>query len=371
MNLVGNAVKFSPNGGKIELEARQTGNMVRVNVRDNGPGIPKEEQQRIFDAFYRLRKSGEGVEGTGLGLAITESLIKLQGGTLGLESEPGKGSCFYFSLPVAVLRERRVQAEKAIRKTNTTPKILVIEDDATTVHLIESQLTSSGYEVFSCDDPERAVERAAELQPQAITLDLLMKPKSGWEILLQLKRDPRTNTIPVIVVTIIDHPSGGTILGADEYLIKPVDKATLLGTIQRCLERRGFSRPALPILVVEDDAPTREIVVALLTARGYTAVTAADGASARAQVAAELPELVILDLMLPKVSGFELLAEWRANPRTGELPVFVLTNKELTKDEKKYLHAHAESLFQKQRPWREDLVRQIERVAAKTEVIKA
>src|SRR5256885_12312330 len=116
MNLVGNAIKFTPEGGGIEIAAQQAGREVQVKVRDNGPGIPKEEQARIFDAFYRLRKSGEGVEGTGLGLAITESLVKLQGGTLGLESESGHGSCFYFSLPLAVLRERRVETEKIAKK---------------------------------------------------------------------------------------------------------------------------------------------------------------------------------------------------------------------------------------------------------------
>jgi len=186
-----------------------------------------------------------------------------------------------------------------------------------------------------------------------------------------LKHDARTARIPVIVVTIVDHPSMGTTLGADEYLIKPVDKATLLAALERCLERRGPARPSPPILVVEDDDPTREVIVALLTAQGYTVAAAADGIAARAQVAAALPELVILDLMLPGVSGFDLLAEWRAHPRTAELPVFVLSNKELTQAEKKYLHAHAESLFHKQQPWQEALVRQIQRVTAKVECVKA
>src|SRR5882724_11683951 len=124
MNLVGNAIKFTPEGGRIELEAQQVESEVQVKVRDNGPGIPKEEQKRIFDAFYRLRKSGEGTEGTGLGLAITESLVKLQGGSLGLESEPGKGSCFYFSLPMAkAVREARPPVAKVVRKAAATPRI--------------------------------------------------------------------------------------------------------------------------------------------------------------------------------------------------------------------------------------------------------
>jgi signal transduction histidine kinase/DNA-binding response OmpR family regulator len=249
MNLVGNAIKFTPEGSSIEITAQQADREVQVKVRDNGPGIPREEQKRIFDAFYRLRKSGEGAEGTGLGLAITESLVKLQGGSLGLESEPGHGSCFYFSLPVATaVREPRAQVAKVAQKPAKAPKILIIEDDATTVQLIESQLTSSGYQVVSCDQPERAVEMAAEVQPQAITLDLLMKPTSGWEILLHLKQDPRTTSIPVVVVTVVDNPGTGAALGADEYLVKPVDKATLLAAVERSLERPSslFSLAAGP-----------------------------------------------------------------------------------------------------------------------------
>jgi anti-sigma regulatory factor (Ser/Thr protein kinase) len=184
MNLVGNAIKFTAQNGHIELHAQQDGNQVQVKVRDDGPGIPQEEQKRIFDAFYRLRKSGEAVEGTGLGLAITESLVKLQGGTLSLESAPGKGSCFYFSLPIgAAVSEPSKSWVEATRKGSERAKILIIEDDRTAIQLIESQLTSSGYEAYSCNQPDQALQAAAELQPQAITLDLLMKPTSAWEIL--------------------------------------------------------------------------------------------------------------------------------------------------------------------------------------------
>src|SRR5216684_6027118 len=371
MNLAGNAIKFTPEGGRIELAAHQVDDEVQVKVRDNGPGIPPEEQKRIFEAFYRLRKSGEGVEGTGLGLAITESLVKLQGGSLGLESEPGHGSCFYFSLPIAkASQEARPRVAKPVRKASKTPKILVIEDDRMAAHLLESYLTSSGYDVVCCDQPERALEIAADLQPQAITLDLLMKPTSGWEILLQLKHDPRTAGIPVIVVTIVDQPTAGAAIGADEYLIKPVDKATLLAAVARCLEGPESSTLTRPILVVEDDAPTREMIADLLKTKGYAVTTAADGASARAQVAASLPALVILDLMLPRVNGFELLAEWRAEPRSAELPVFVLTSKDLTAQEKSYLRANTQSLFHKQESWQGILLKQLQRAVGKPQAVK-
>jgi CheY-like chemotaxis protein len=189
---------------------------------------------------------------------------------------------------------------------------------------------------------------AAEFQPDAITLDLLRKPIHGLEVLQRLKDDPLTSKIPVIVVTIADQPTVGSAVCADEYLLKPVDKATLLAAVERCLHSRGRAAPTRAILVVEDDVSTREMIVELLTVHGYAVNTAGDGAEARASVARSLPELVILDLVLPKMSGFDLLAEWRANPRTAEVSVFVLTSKDLSKEEEKYVRMHAESLFQKQ-----------------------
>ena len=189
-----------------------------------------------------------------------------------------------------------------------------------------------------------------------------MRPKNGWEILIQLKQDPRTRQIPLIVVSIVDQPSMGALLGADEYLVKPVDKLTLLGAIARHVRSHPKPKPGRPILVVEDDAPTREFIAEMLSKHGFAVATAADGAQARAQVAASLPELVILDMMLPEVSGFELLSEWRSSMRTAGLPVFVLTSKDLTHDEQLYLRTHAEALLRKQEPWPDALVKQIERV---------
>jgi PAS domain S-box-containing protein len=363
MNLVANAIKFTPESGRIELAARQVEDQVRMEVRDNGPGIPPDQQQRIFEAFVRLTHTGTATEGTGLGLAITSRLVELHGSKLAIESQPGAGTCFYFSLPlIAIARDQPAQTSMPMPRARQAPRILIIEDNEMTGQLIQSQLTSSGYETLKCTQPERAVGIAAEHQPDAITLDLLMQPVHGLEVLLQLKNDRRTSKIPVIVVTIVDQPGVGSALGADEYLIKPVDKATLLAAVERCLRSRGGAAPARSILVVEDDVSTLEMIVELLKAHGYAVSTATDGAQARASVVQSLPELVILDLVLPKMSGFELLAEWRSNPRTADLSVFVLTSKDLTKEEEKYIHAHAESLFRKQNSWREPLIKQLERV---------
>ena len=372
MNLLGNAIKFTPNGGRIELAARVDGGRVRMEVSDNGPGIPPEEQRRIFEAFYRLRESGKKTEGTGLGLAITQRLVELHGAELSLKSQVGQGSRFYFSLP-ATASAREPLARKTVPASRSvdSPRILVIEDDRVTAQLIQWQLTSAGYQVTLCEEPKDALDVAAHLQPSAITLDIVMKPKNGWEVLAQLKRDPRTAQIPMIVVSIIDQPSMGALLGADEYLVKPVDKSTLLRAIARHVNSRRTVESARPILVVEDDAPTREFIAEMLGAQGYAVATASDGAQARAQVAASLPELVILDMMLPEVSGFELLGEWRASVRTAGLPVFVLTSKDLSQEEQSYLRTHSEALFRKQQPWHDALVKQLARVMASRVAEKA
>jgi PAS domain S-box-containing protein len=365
MNLLGNAIKFTPEAGKIELRARDLGELIRVEVSDSGPGIPAEEQQKIFEAFHRLQQSEKSSEGTGLGLAITRRLVELQGGQLGVESEPGSGSCFYFTLPlVPTVVPNEVQTVAAQSHTDRPARILVIEDDLAAAHLLESQLTSAGYDVVVCEQPSRAVDFAAQIQPSAVTLDIVMKPINGWELLANLKSDPRTARIPVIVVSVVDQPSTGALLGADEYIVKPVEKALLLSALERCLRRSAGTGGKPRILVVEDDAPTREFIAEFLSQHGYVMSAAVDGVDARAHVAASLPSLVILDLILPQVSGFELLSEWRRNSRTADLPVFVLTSKDLSLEEKAYLHANAGALFSKTEPWHDGLLRQVRRAVA-------
>ena len=359
MNLIGNAIKFTPDGGTIELAARKIGDLVRLEVRDSGPGIPSEEQKRIFEAFYRLTQNAKAAEGSGLGLAITQRLVELHGGQLGLESQPGMGSCFYFNLPLAPSVEPREELPLGDKPgQSSTARILVVEDDRTAALLLETQLISAGYQVILCTEPRRAVEMAAELQPSAVTMDIVMKPVNGWQILTALKSDRRTAQIPVIVVTIVDQPSTGALLGADEYVVKPVEKLVLLSAVDRCL-RRSARSGAPSILVVEDHPPTREFIAESLMHRGYLVEIAVDGAAARNRVARGLPHLVILDLVLPDVSGFELLAEWRSNPSTAELTVFVLTSKDLTQTEKEYLQSNSAALLRKSEHWQDVLFQQL------------
>jgi signal transduction histidine kinase/DNA-binding response OmpR family regulator len=371
MNLIGNAVKFTPDGGTIELAAKRIDDHVRLEVRDSGPGIPPHEQKRIFEAFYRLTQNTKAAEGSGLGLAITQRLVELHGGKLGLESEPGTGSCFFFTLPLVPSVEPRREIETADEHVRrSVAKVLVVEDDRTAATLLETQLASAGYEVILCTEPARAVEMAAELQPSAVTTDIVMKPINGWQILTALKSDRRTAQIPVIVVTIVDQPSTGALLGADEYVVKPVEKLVLLSAVDRCLRRSSRSGQS-SILVVEDHPATREFIAESLMHRGYLVEIAADGAAARSRIARGLPGLVILDLILPDVSGFDLLAEWRANPSTAELAVFVLTSKDLTQAEREYLESNSAALLRKSGRWQDVLFQQLKHVVPPELVTKS
>jgi signal transduction histidine kinase/DNA-binding response OmpR family regulator len=364
MNLLGNAIKFTPKGGRIELTARQSGGDVRIDVRDSGPGIPPQEKQRIFEAFHRIRNSEKTTEGTGLGLAITRRLVELHGGTLDVESEPGAGSCFFFTLPGACCsKSEKSQGKETASEAKPQARVLVIEDDPSAADLLDSQLSSAGFEVTVCSQPQKAVEAAAELQPAIITLDVVMLPVNGWDVLTKLKSDPRTADIRVIMVTVMDQRSTGTLLGADEYIVKPVDKSILLAAVERCLNRAGREGSGRSILVVDDDQATSEFIVDLLSSSGYAVASAADGTQARASVQASTPDLVILDLMLPGISGFELIGDWRKNAATADLPIFVLSNKDLTAEENEYLRANTGALFSKQEQWREELIRHIQRVA--------
>ena len=364
-NLVANAIKFTPDGGRITLAAEKARDRLTISVRDTGPGISTSDHKKIFEGFYRSRENGRAIEGSGLGLAITQRLVALHHSKLELQSEPGSGSRFYFTLPLIPHFSREATPGSLPGTSAFHPgKILVVEDDPGSADLIQSHLTSSGYEVVVCKDSQFAVAMAAELQPGAITLDILMTPVTGWDLLVKLRNDPRTGEIPIVVVTIVDQRSLGTTLGADEYLVKPVERASLLAAVDRCMRSRRCSTAPNDVLVVEDDTQTREVLSEMLAQQGYQVSTAEDGAQARDKIARALPALVILDLILPKVSGFELLSEWHSAQRTAAMPVFILTNKDLSSEEESYLRAHAESLVKKQVYWKDTLLVQIRRVLA-------
>jgi PAS domain S-box-containing protein len=242
MNLVGNAIKFMPEGGRISVSAvKSSADRAQVTVADTGPGIEPAEQERIFESFYR-GKQARRKEGSGLGLAISRSLVEAHGGQFGLESEVNRGSRFFFTLPLGQLVRAAPEPELVEVSRGV---ILVVEDNNRSALLIEQQLASGGYRPVHCDDPQSAVETAVAVQPLAITLDILMGPVNGWQVLARLKEDERTRDIPVILMTVVDQRPMGSLLGAAEYLVKPVERDVLLKTVERCIARRSANGSAV------------------------------------------------------------------------------------------------------------------------------
>jgi len=280
LNLLGNAVKFTPGGGKIWVEAVERRGRLTVSVSDTGLGIPIEEQEAVFEAFHQAGATTKGIkEGTGLGLAIARRLVEEHGGRIWVESEPGKGARLSFTMPAGRASAEDAPPEDAGGKGAGAPRahpmVLVVDDEATARELLASWLEPEGYQLIMAGSSADALAKAAEHVPDAITLNMLMPGKRGWDTLYELKKTAVTAGIPVIVVTVVDEPKIGLALGAAEYLVKPVEKELLLETVRRHIGP-GSNGPAKSLLV-DDDAGTRALLREMLELDGYTAVPAAIG----------------------------------------------------------------------------------------------
>ena len=254
-NLLSNAVKFTPDKGKVGITAKKTNNAVQVSVWDTGIGIAAEDQQRIFEEFQQVGKGlAEKTEGTGLGLTLSKKFAELHGGTIWVNSTPGRGSTFTFTLPVAEAVDHTplpVRQQETVTEAQEAPSadslVLVIEDDAKAAELLRLYLSEAGYSVALAHDGTEGLEKVKRLRPSAVILDVLLPKVDGWAFLTQLKADPMTRDVPVIVTSIVDQKSKGFALGAAQYLVKPVHKEDLLRELGalRIWERPGNSRRAV------------------------------------------------------------------------------------------------------------------------------
>jgi PAS domain S-box-containing protein len=362
-NLISNAVKFTPDGGKVWVEGTERRGRLTISVSDTGLGIPLEEQEAIFDAFHQVGTTTKGVkEGTGLGLAITKRLVEEHGGRIWVESEPGKGAKLSFTLsagtdPGGSAEESSTIGESACSRKR--PIVLVVDDEAPARELLASWLEPEGYEVLTADSGDQALAKAADLQPDAITLNMLTPGKGGWDALYALKKTPVTASIPIIVVTVVDEPKIGLALGAAEYLVKPVDKDVLLDTVRRYIGP-GSNGPA-KVLVVDDEGATRELLKEMLESDGYMAVPANNGKDALEVLGQVSVNAILLDLIMPEMDGFEMLLRMKDEPGLRNIPVLVLTAKELTDNEIQMLRRETIGLFQKGREWKKELLAELRR----------
>ncbi len=365
-NLLSNAAKFSENGTiTVEIERQPAGDSGRMvfTVRDTGIGMTPGQLARLFQAFSQAdnsttRKYG----GPGLGLAISKKFCLMMGGDISVESEYGKGTAFVFWLPVDVVPEETPAAPEAMapaKNPGGRPIVLVIDDDASVRDLLQRTLGKEGYEVRVAADGMSGLELARQATPQVIVLDVMMPGMDGWTVLSHLKNDPVLHSVPVILATMLEDKAMGFALGAQEYLTKPVDRERLIAILGR------YKNPAVPgpLLLVEDDLPTREMIQRTLEKEGFVVRTAENGRVALERVAQEIPALVLLDLMMPEMDGFEFLRELRGRGEWREIPVVVLTAKELTPGDREALFEKVEKILQKGEVGREELLREIRSVA--------
>lgn len=358
-NLLSNAIKFTPQGGTITVTAERDAAGYVVTVADTGPGIAPADRERIFGEF---EQAGGGLqEGTGLGLALTRRFVELHGGRLWVEGGEGQGSRFRFLLPAAADPGGPTPEVEGGRG----PLVLVVDDDARAAHLITRALQAGGYRTAVVGDGAGALEAARRLRPAAITVDVLLPGLDGWEVLRRLKAEPATRDIPVVVISVVDEHQWAYALGAADYFVKPVDRQALLDRLGRYAPApAGRARP-VGVLVIDDDAAARRLVRDILTPEGFVVTEAGDGALGLELAARARPDVILCDLLMPEMSGFEVVARLRADPRTAGIPVLVLTAHDLTAEDKRALNGRVLAVLHKQGTGRVDLLGWLEGLAAR------
>jgi signal transduction histidine kinase/CheY-like chemotaxis protein len=353
LNLVSNSAKFTEEGFiRVEAELDAAEEQAIVSVIDTGSGIPQEKIEEIFQPFTQVdgsstRKHG----GTGLGLAITNSFVEMHGGELWVESEVGEGSTFYFSLPVegpSAPEEEEDQAEEKQVIDATLEEegklVLCVDDDEGVLTLFRRYLRKQGYQIVGLTDSSRVLQEAKRLRPYAITLDVMMPEKDGWEVIRDLKEDPETRDIPVIVCSIVSDKEKGMTLGAADYLVKPIVEDDLIAALDRLDREEGIHR----VLVVDDNEEDRDLLRRMIEAQeDYVVVEAEGGQEAINLIKQSPPHIIILDLMMPEVDGFAVLEVVKTDQSTRHIPVVVVTAKELTAEERQILNHRIDSLIQK------------------------
>ncbi|HEX5409899.1 MAG TPA: GAF domain-containing protein [Gemmatimonadaceae bacterium] len=341
LNLLSNACKFTEKGTITLAVARRSGD-VEFRVSDSGIGMTPDQLSRLFQAFAQAEAStSKKYGGTGLGLAITRRFCELMGGTVSVTSEPGRGSTFLVRLPV----NAGEQAESPASERNGAKSglVLVIDDDPAVRAITRRVLSREGYDVVEAADGETGLRLARELHPHLITLDILMPGMDGWAVLAALKADPALAATPVILQTIVEDRNLGFALGASEYLTKPIERKRLAALVKRYVP----SASAGGVLVVEDDRQTRTLLQRTLTRAGWTVTEAENGRVALDRIAAERPALVLLDLLMPEMDGFEFLDAMRRDEVCRGIPVVVITAKTVTAEDRRRLSGGVERVLHK------------------------
>jgi len=362
-NLLSNACKFTDQGtitlavAREAIDGRET--MV-FSVTDTGIGMTPEQLAKLFEVFSQAdaattRKYG----GTGLGLALSRRLCRMMGGDVTVESGAGRGSTFTIRLPAEVVEahEEPTAAPTAPASASGVGAVLVVDDEAAVRDLMQRFLAKEGFRVVTASGGDEGLRLARELRPDVITLDVMMPGMDGWAVLSALKADPAIADIPVVMLTIIDDKNLGYALGASDYLTKPIDRERLVTVLRQYRRDR-------PVLVVDDDAGVRQLLRRMLEPEGYAVIEAENGRAALERLREISPSVILLDLMMPEVDGFEFVAEFRRHEAWRTIPIIVVTAKDLTHEDRDRLNGSVQKILQKGTHGREQLLAEVRELVA-------
>ena len=357
-NLVSNALKYTERG-KVRVSADLDPELkaVAFSVSDTGMGIAPEDQQRVFEEYVQVSTPCiRGAKGTGLGLPLSRKLAQFLGGDLVLtKSRPGVGSTFTAVIPLAY------EGDAAQPTPVTPPKeidpdrspVLVIEDDHDTMLIYEEYLEGSGFQLIPAQSLKEARQVLAQVRPMAIVLDILLPEESGWTLLAEMKGNPSLRDIPVIVVTIVDNQKDrGMIMGAHDYAVKPVRRRWLLDKLKEL-------QPVNKVLIIDDEEVARYAFRKLLTDTPYAVIEAADGPEGIRKAGEEEPQAILLDLIMPDMSGFEVLDQLKSDPATRDIPVIIYTGMDIREEDRRRLENKAEGILLKKATSRGEIIGQI------------
>ncbi|HAB18214.1 MAG TPA: response regulator [Verrucomicrobiota bacterium] len=387
-NLLSNANKFTE-ANLIRLEVHRDAtppagepnspaavSRLVFQVSDRGIGMTAEQMTRLFRPFTQAEASTtRKYGGTGLGLAISRSFSEMMGGELTVVSEPGKGSTFTVKLPVEVpepVPESKPVPEAGVRSATSgsirdAGTVLVIDDEPAARDLVQRTLVRAGFQVHVASSGPEGLDLAARIKPSAITLDVMMPGLDGWAVLTRLKADPQTVDIPVIMMTVVDDKNLGFALGAADYLIKPIEWNRLVAVLERHCRHR--SNPQ--VLIIEDDPSTRDVLRRAVEKQGWQVVEAENGRVGLERLSVRIPGVILLDLMMPEMDGFSFMEALRRRPDCRQVPVIVVTAKDLTTEDRSRLNGHVIEILQKGGYSTSELIEEIRTaITAATDVAK-